>query len=152
VLVDKAADGDISGASWSPDSLWLTYSKPHRRGSNDAFLYSLNTRRTTKVSEGFYNDSNPVFEPAGKYLFFLSTRYFYPSRGQLDQRYNYYTTDGIFAVTLKADEASPFKPESDEEKAEEKKRSEEHTSELQSLAYLVCRLLLEKKKIKKQKI
>src|SRR2546423_7951624 len=30
-------------------------------------------------------------------------------------------------------------------------RSEEHTSELQSLAYLVCRLLLEKKK-KKQSI
>src|SRR2546425_12911790 len=29
---------------------------------------------------------------------------------------------------------------------EEIKRSEEHTSELQSLAYLVCRLLLEKKK------
>src|SRR2546423_8773637 len=28
----------------------------------------------------------------------------------------------------------------------EKHRSEEHTSELQSLAYLVCRLLLEKKK------
>src|SRR2546425_3014026 len=27
-----------------------------------------------------------------------------------------------------------------------KNRSEEHTSELQSLAYLVCRLLLEKKK------
>src|SRR5205823_8408570 len=34
-------------------------------------------------------------------------------------------------------------------KADEKRivlRSEEHTSELQSLAYLVCRLLLEKKK------
>src|SRR2546425_4548446 len=30
-----------------------------------------------------------------------------------------------------------------------KKRAEEHTSELQSLAYLVCRLLLEKKKKKK---
>src|SRR3989441_6042182 len=29
-------------------------------------------------------------------------------------------------------------------------RSEEHTSELQSLAYLVCRLLLEKKKKKRQ--
>src|SRR5687767_15620748 len=29
-------------------------------------------------------------------------------------------------------------------------RSEEHTSELQSLAYLVCRLLLEKKKKNKQ--
>src|SRR3989441_2590210 len=31
-------------------------------------------------------------------------------------------------------------------KAEDHRRSEEHTSELQSLAYLVCRLLLEKKK------
>src|SRR2546425_2013493 len=31
----------------------------------------------------------------------------------------------------------------------EEERSEEHTSELQSLAYLVCRLLLEKKKIHK---
>src|SRR2546425_7995032 len=30
-------------------------------------------------------------------------------------------------------------------------RSEEHTSELQSLAYLVCRLLLEKKKSDKSK-
>src|SRR5687767_15181743 len=30
-------------------------------------------------------------------------------------------------------------------------RSEEHTSELQSLAYLVCRLLLEKKKKKEKK-
>src|SRR2546425_6242401 len=31
-------------------------------------------------------------------------------------------------------------------------RSEEHTSELQSLAYLVCRLLLEKKKTKKEEL
>src|SRR2546425_9395553 len=30
--------------------------------------------------------------------------------------------------------------------AQQQDRSEEHTSELQSLAYLVCRLLLEKKK------
>src|SRR2546423_8924276 len=32
------------------------------------------------------------------------------------------------------------------------RRSEEHTSELQSLAYLVCRLLLEKKKAKHSKL
>src|SRR2546425_1858438 len=31
-------------------------------------------------------------------------------------------------------------------RAQVEERSEEHTSELQSLAYLVCRLLLEKKK------
>src|SRR5205823_11741218 len=41
--------------------------------------------------------------------------------------------------------ASPF-DHRDDRRA---RRSEEHTSELQSLAYLVCRLLLEKKKNKK---
>src|SRR5687767_15327334 len=35
------------------------------------------------------------------------------------------------------------------ERVRGERRSEEHTSELQSLAYLVCRLLLEKKKIGK---
>jgi tricorn protease len=116
VLVDTSDYGIIGDASWSPDSLWLTYSKPHRRGANDVFLYSLASKNITEVSTGFYSDSSPVFDDNGKYLYFLSTRYFYPSIGQLDQRYNYYSTDGVFAVTLKADEPSPFKPESDEEK------------------------------------
>src|SRR2546425_9106871 len=39
-------------------------------------------------------------------------------------------------------------PEAESELVAGWMRSEEHTSELQSLAYLVCRLLLEKKKIK----
>src|SRR2546425_5890799 len=37
-------------------------------------------------------------------------------------------------------------------RAQQLARSEEHTSELQSLAYLVCRLLLEKKKKTKIRI
>src|SRR5205823_14299886 len=42
--------------------------------------------------------------------------------------------------SLRFEKSSGFK------NLQRKKRSEEHTSELQSLAYLVCRLLLEKKK------
>src|SRR5205823_13683058 len=38
-----------------------------------------------------------------------------------------------------------------QERMRARSRSEEHTSELQSLAYLVCRLLLEKKKKKTNK-
>src|SRR5713226_2921802 len=66
----------------------------------------------------------PGVRSNGKYLYFLSQRYFYPSFGQLDQRFNYYSTDGVFAVTLKAEEASPFGPQSDEEKAAEEKKDE----------------------------
>ena len=129
VLVDKSEYGTISDASWSPDSLWLAYSKPHRRGSNDVFLYSLGSKKITQVSSGFYSDNNPVFDENGKYLYFISTRYFYPSVGQLDQRFNYYSTDGVFAVTLKADEASPFKPQSDEEKAADEKKDEKKAAD-----------------------
>src|SRR2546423_15230882 len=42
--------------------------------------------------------------------------------------------------------ARVFDPQSNSNAKEKFARSEEHTSELQSLAYLVCRLLLEKKK------
>src|SRR5205823_13979883 len=48
----------------------------------------------------------------------------------------------VLAVVLEASRAHGFQcPE-----RRRRVRSEEHTSELQSLAYLVCRLLLEKKK------
>src|SRR5207245_1031976 len=129
VLVDKADYGTISDGSWSPDSLWIAYSKAHRRGSNDVFLYSLGTKKITEVSAGFYDDNHPVFDENGKYLYFISTRYFYPSVGQLDQRFNYYSTDGVFAVTLKADEASPFKPQSDEEKAADEKKDDKKSAD-----------------------
>jgi tricorn protease len=124
VQVDKSDYGDITDATWSPDSRWLTYSKPHRRGANDVFLYSLEIKKPTQVSTGFYNDNNPVFDGNGKYLYFISTRFFYPSAGQLDQRFNYYSTDGIFAVTLKSDEDSPFRPQSDEEKTADEKKAD----------------------------
>src|SRR5687767_15496493 len=51
------------------------------------------------------------------------------------------------AVLQPLEDGGKLQADQDEHEA----RSEEHTSELQSLAYLVCRLLLEKKKIKKKK-
>src|ERR1019366_10208382 len=67
--------------------------------------------------------------------------------------------DGVVGMTLRADEdISPLVPEGvacvlqqvyervQEMAALHEHRSEEHTSELQSLTNLVCRLLLEKKK------
>ena len=85
------------------------------------YLYSLDAKKATQVTDGFYGDNEPVFGVEGKYLFFLSSRFFYPSSGNFDQRFNYYDTDGIFALVLKAGEASPFAPQSDDEKDAAKK-------------------------------
>src|SRR2546425_9179345 len=46
----------------------------------------------------------------------------------------------------KTSKSSAYSPTWESQRRTAGRRSEEHTSELQSLAYLVCRLLLEKKK------
>src|SRR2546422_3457487 len=56
--------------------------------------------------------------------------------------------DDLLAVTLNAGQVHPVLNHGDGQSTDE--RSEEHTSELQSRLHLVCRLLLEKKKNKKQ--
>jgi tricorn protease len=121
VEVDHDERGPIADATWSPDNKWIVYSKSGPNQANSIYLYSLDQKKVTHVTSGFYNDAEPVFDPDGKYLFFLSQRFYYPSSGMNDQRFNYYDTTGIFALTLKADEASPFAPQSDEEKAAEAK-------------------------------
>src|SRR5690625_2059251 len=57
--------------------------------------------------------------------------------------------DHIYTVE-KGDTLSSVAEEHDIEIKDVKERSEEHTSELQSRGHLVCRLLLEKKKNKKE--
>src|SRR6266850_341709 len=65
VQVDQGDYGDIADGSWAPDSQWIAYSKADRRGAGQLFLYSLDQKKTTKVSDGFYNDTNPVFDREG---------------------------------------------------------------------------------------
>src|SRR5262249_7833767 len=125
VQIDQGEYADISDGAWAPDSKWVAYSKNDRRGAGRIFMYSLDQKKSTQVSSGYYSDGNPSFDPEGKYLFFLSQRFFFPSISRIDQRFNYYTTDGVFAVTLKSDTASPFKPESDEEKVADKDKKDE---------------------------
>src|SRR5712672_2243530 len=57
----------------------------------------------------------------------------------------------VSAISEPPESACPFDSRSALVASQIGHRSEEHTSELQSLAYLVCRLLLEKKKKKKEK-
>jgi tricorn protease len=131
VLIDKDDYNQLNGGDWSPDSRWVAYAKQTPNLTRSLYLYSLEQKKATQITTGFYDDLNPVFDPEGKYLFFISQRFFYPSSGQLEQRFNYYDSQGLFAITLKADEASPFAPQSDEEKGagEEKKPGDKADAE-----------------------
>jgi tricorn protease len=125
VLVDHSEYRSNLGPNWSPDSRWIVYRKPAANQNDTLWLYNLEQKKSTQVTNGFYNDRDPVFDENGKYLYFMSDRFFYPTIGNLELRFSYFSTGGIFAMTLKADEASPFAPQSDEEKTPEAKKADE---------------------------
>ena len=130
VLVDTADYSTRLGASWSPDSLWLAYTKPlNGSGREVIFLYSAAEKKPYQVTDGFYDDGAPIFDPEGKYLYFLSTRFYMPVQSALETRFGYHNMWGIFALTLKAGEPAPFGPQSDEEKGAEEKKAEEKKPE-----------------------
>ena len=130
VLVDTSEYSTRMSASWSPDSRWMAYPKPKSGNGGDAmYLYSLESKKIQKISQDLYDDGAPVFDPDGKYLYFLSNRFFYPSPGNFDQRFSYHYTTGIFALTLKADEPAPFGPQCDEEKDADTKKAEEKSKD-----------------------
>jgi len=124
VQVDQDHFQQIADGAWSPDSKWIAYSKTGTNTQNALYLYSLDQKKASRITSGFYNDQNPVFDPEGKYLFLVSTRFYYPSQGVFDQRFNYYDSTGIFALTLQANEVSPFAPQSDEEKAADAEKAD----------------------------
>src|SRR2546425_7890718 len=74
-----------------------------------------------------------------------------PTKESLDRCYvnNFKLPDRPRLLALPRGQANAFKKDT-QAGIDFLRRSEEHTSELQSLAYLVCRLLLEKKKKKKK--
>ncbi len=121
IEVDRDDYNTINDATWSPDSRWIAYSKSAANRNGDIVLYSLEQKKAFPVTDVFYNDVNPVWDWNGKYLYFISNRYFHPAGDTYDFKFNYYHTAGIYAVTLQKDEPSPFAPRSDEEKDADEK-------------------------------
>jgi tricorn protease len=116
---------------WSPDSRWLTYARPAASTSNNAvFLFDTKAGKLQQVTSGYLNDTQPVFDPEGKYLFYASDRSFEPVYGNFDNSWTYPNPTQLVAVALRKDVKSPLEARNDaegkpdakpEEKKEEKK-------------------------------
>ena len=100
--------------SWSPNSRWLAYA----RGAEGSlrytaiWLYSLDDKRTHQVTSGSFNDSWPVFDRAGDYLFFVSTRNFNPPTfDPVDyNNFIYPGPDVVLVTPLRSDVGLPWSP------------------------------------------
>jgi len=114
VEVDRAKFGEITNYSWSPDAKWLSYDRPEENGNSVILLYSLVDKKITPVTTDFTGSNSPVFDPAGKYLYFISNRDFNEVLGNYDFEFANPKTARVYIATLRADEPSPFPALSDE--------------------------------------
>jgi Tol biopolymer transport system component/C-terminal processing protease CtpA/Prc len=116
--IDTDPDAGQLNLQWSPDSRWLAYARAGNRwGENSTIrIYSMETGQSRQVTGGMFNDSNPVFDHKGDYLYFVSDRsYTAPRYDDTGQTWIYDNTAVLLAVPLRADLRSPYLPTSDEE-------------------------------------
>ncbi|MDE2125555.1 MAG: PD40 domain-containing protein [Armatimonadetes bacterium] len=116
ILVDHLVS-HVSTDSWSADSKWIAYCKSGSNLYSNIWLYSVEQQKSFRVSDGTYDDSDPVFDRSGKYLFFTSDRHFSPSNNGLETAISVPHPGGLYLLTLAAATPSPFAPRDDEEGA-----------------------------------
>jgi len=109
---------------WSPDSRFIAYSKMDEDQVYKVYIYSLATGEKHCVSQGIFNDFNPLFSPDGEYLFFISNRYFDPTLCDFEWEMVYKKVAGLFCLTLRKDGSPLLKFRSDEVITEEKTQKE----------------------------
>jgi tricorn protease len=125
VAIDQGKYGEILNYSWSPDSKWLAYDKNAENLFSVVHLYSLATSKITPVTTSMTNSFAPVFDPDGKYLYFLSDRDFNEVLGNVDFEFSNPKTTRMYVVTSRADEPSPFQPLSDETQIKKEENKDE---------------------------
>lgn len=114
--------------SWSPDSRYLAFEKNKSNRNNALAVYDVADKVLREVTSGFYDDRQPVFDPEGKYLYFLTNREFSPVYSDFEGAWVYANSTKIGAISLDKETFSPIAPENDTtgvKREEEKKEAEE---------------------------
>ncbi len=104
--------------SWSPDSRFLAYTMPLENHMRSVFIYSLETKKSTRLTDGMSDARFPVFDRNGEHLYFTASTDFGLSVGWLDlSSYERPVRRSPYVAVLKKGLPSPIAPESDEEDA-----------------------------------
>ncbi len=100
--------------NWSPDSRWLAYHRDMENRHNAIFIYDYTNKKLNQVTSGFYDVSNPVFDPEGKYLYVFTSQNFQPVYSDIDNTFIYPNSTQIAAIALKKTTPSLLFPKNDD--------------------------------------
>ncbi len=115
--VDKDEYGDIAHYRWSPDSRWVTYTRLNEARFGSIFVHNVAEGRSYRLTSGLTDDTEPVFDPKGRYLYFTSNRDFNLTFSAWEFNYVYTDPTRVYVGLLSADGPALFLPQSDEEKS-----------------------------------
>jgi len=114
---DQSTTGAIDTYRWSPDGRFLAYTKNSADRQSEIWVLALDEGKTHRLSDGQANDFEPVWDPKGNYLYFLSNRDFQLQFSGFESSYLYVDPTRVYAGTLSDDTPDLFPPQSDEEPA-----------------------------------
>ncbi|HYT31753.1 MAG TPA: peptidase S41, partial [Thermoanaerobaculia bacterium] len=104
--------------TWSPDSKWIAYAANNRSYIRTIWVHSIEKDRSSAITDGLSDASDPVFDKSGKYLFFFASTDAGPVRNWFSlENENLQVRNAIYLAVLRKDLPSPLVKESDEEKA-----------------------------------
>lgn len=142
VLIVKAFD-KFSGFDWSFDGKWLVYSVSVGWRRNSIRLYNVETKQDIDLTNGDFLDGAPVFDPEGKYIFFLSNRFASCSSDGLRFGWVFDEINKPYLITLQkdhiplmpwADEKAEFESEKDKAGQEQEKDEKNASKEKEELS------------------
>jgi tricorn protease len=118
-------NNSVMQPAWSPDSRWIAYSKNLPNLLRAIFIYSLESAKTSQITDGLSDARFPAFDKSGKYLYFTASTNIGPAISFADlSGIAHQSTSSVYAVVLRNDIPSPLAPESDEEKVQPEKKEE----------------------------
>ena len=98
--VDTSKAGEIRDYRFSPDGRFLAYVMPLENGYGEIRVHEVATGQTFPASGPLHDDFAPRWDPAGRYLYFLSRRHLDPVIGDLDFEHALVGTVEVFAIPL----------------------------------------------------
>ncbi len=117
--------GPSFNQQWSPDSKWITYAQFLPNHYRAVYVYSLESAKSTQLTDGLGDVAFPVFDREGKYLYFAASTDEGLGLSFLDlSGFQRPSSRSVYAIVLKKTDANPVEPQSDDEKIADKKSEE----------------------------
>ena len=126
IINGKDAYGGFTDRSydlaWSPDSKWIAYPRSLGNHLHSLFLYSVDSGKSTQLTNPLADSRLPAFDRSGKYLYYTASTNAGPTSDGLDMTSDLYEVrSNIYAIVLAADQPSPMAPELNDEKSAQAK-------------------------------